>query len=211
MHLQGLTPLFTSLTLSVVAGICARSHHLATDTEDVFAISLAVGYLMLGIGILSTAFPFIPGVAGDDPIAGVFWMFSPFWGFAFFMAIFLFRYQVKITDTTMTVGAFRRRVIPFSQVIDYEVISARSSVLWVYLKDGTKFQLSGMLSDFDELVGMVNSHMEGLPGPKHDCAAKIHDQEKRKHDSRVTDRIVVLGYVIIGVVVLVLWRMRLLH
>jgi hypothetical protein len=212
MDLHGLTPLFTGLTLSVVAGVCARSHHLATDSEDVFAISPAVGYMMFGIGLFLCAAPFLPGAAGDIRVVRFFWMFSPFWGGTFLAAIYFFRYQVKITDTTMTVGAFRRRVIPFSEVIDYDVIQGnRSSELWVYLKNGAKLKFSGLLSDFDELVGMVNSHMEGLPGPQHDSAAKTRDRDKRKHDNRVTGWFLIFGYALVGAVVFVLWRMQLLH
>ena len=55
MDLHALTPLLTSLSLSVVAGACARSHHLETDSEDVFSISPTVGYLMLGIGLFMCA------------------------------------------------------------------------------------------------------------------------------------------------------------
>jgi hypothetical protein len=63
----------------------------------------------------------------------------------------------------LTVGAWRRRRIPFSEVIDWDVIQeSRISELWVYLKGGQRLKFSGMLSDFDELVEMVNSHMEGL-------------------------------------------------
>lgn len=212
MDLHGFTPLFTSLTLSVMAGVCARSHHLETDSEDVFAISPAVGYLMLVAGLFFCVVPFLPGAAGDIPVIRFFWMFSPFWGGAFFAAIFFFRYQVKVTDAAMTVGAFRRRVIPFSEVIDYDVIKGnRSSELWVYLKSGKKLKFSGMLSDFDELVGMVNSHMERLPGPQHDSTAKIRDQEKRKHDNRVVGWFLIVGYAVVAVVVFVLWRMQLLH
>ena len=72
MDLHGLTPLFTGLTLSVVAGICARSHHLATDSEDVFAVSSAVGYLMFGLGLLFCAAPFLPGASGDIPVIRFF-------------------------------------------------------------------------------------------------------------------------------------------
>jgi hypothetical protein len=211
MDLHGFTPLFASLTLSVVAVVCARSHHLATDSEDVFAISPAVGYLMLGIGLLMCSVAFWPGAAGDIPIIRFFWMFSPFWGGAFLAAIFFFRYQVKVGDTSMTVGAFRRRVIPFSDVIDYDVIQGnRSSELWVYLKSGKKLKFSGMLSDFEELVGMLNSHMEGLPGRQHDSAAKIRDRERRIRGNRSANWMMGVGIVIIAVVVFVLWRMRLL-
>ena len=210
MDLHGLTPLFTSLTLSVMAGVCARSHHLATDSEDAFAISPVVGYLMLVIGLFMCVAPFLPGAAGDIPVIRFFWMFSPFWGGAFLAAIFFFRYQVKITDTTMTVGAFRRRVIPFSEVIDYdEIRGGRSPELWVYLKSGKKLKFSGLLSDFDELVGMVNSHMEGLPGPQHDSAAKILDRDRRTRGNRDANVIAIVGMVITGIVVFVLWRMRL--
>ena len=212
MNLQPLTPLFTSITLSVVVGLCARSHHLETDSEDVFGISPAVGYLMLGCGLFMCAAPFLPGAAGDIPVSRFFWMFSPFWGGAFIAAIFFFRYQVKVTDTAMTVGAFRRRVVPFTEVIDFdEIRGGRSPELWVYLKSGEKLKFSGMLSDFDELVGMVNSHMEGLPGSQHDSAAKIRDRERRLRGNRNANRIAIVGILLVAIVVFVLWRMQLLH
>jgi hypothetical protein len=212
MQLQSLTPLFTSLSLSVVAAICARSHHLQTDSEDIFTFPSVVGYLMLGIGLFMCAAPFLPGAAGDIPVLRFFWMFSPFWGLSFLTSIFFFRYQVKVTDKTMTVGAFRRRVISFSDVIDYdELRGARSSELWVYLQDGEKLKFSGMLSDFDELVGMVNSHMVGLPGPNRDSAAKIRDRDRRMRGNRNADRLMIVGMVIVAAFVFVLWRMQLLH
>jgi hypothetical protein len=212
MDMHGFTPLFTSLTLSVVAGVCARSHHLETDSEDVFAISPVVGYLMLGAGLFMCVAPLLPGAAGDIPVIRFFWMFSPFWGGAFLAAIFFFRYQVRITDTTLTVGAFRRRVIPFSEVIDYDVLQGgRSPELWVYLKNGKTLKFSGILSDFDDLVGMVNSHMEGLPGPNHDSAAKTRDRDRRARGNRNANWIAGVGMVIIAAVVFVLWRMQLLH
>jgi hypothetical protein len=82
-----------------------------------------------------------PARCGDIPVIRFFWRFSPFWGGALLAAIFFFRYQVKITATTMTAGAFRRRVIPFSEVIDYDVIQGgRSPELCVYLKNGKKLK-----------------------------------------------------------------------
>jgi phosphate/sulfate permease len=185
---------------------------LETDSEDVFALSPAVGYLMLGMGLIIGAMPFLPHAAGDISDIRFFWICSPFWGGAFFAAIFFFRYRVKITDTTMTVGAFQRSVIPFSEVIDYdEIPGGRTPELWVYLKNGGKLKFSGLLSDFDELVGMVNSHMEGLPGPDRDCAAKVRDRDRRTRGNRNANVIAVVGVVIIAIVVFVLWRMQLLH
>jgi len=94
----------------------------------------------------------------------------------------------------MTVGAFWRRVIPFSEVIDYdEIQGGRSPELWVYLKNGRKLKFSGLLSDFDELVGMVNSHMQGLPGAQHDSPEKIRDRERRIQGNRAANWMMGLG------------------
>lgn len=213
MHLQPfLTPLMISITLSVVCGISARSHHQATDDSDTFTISPVVGYLMVCVGLVCCAVPFLPGAAGDITTTRFFWYFSPFWFFAFTAAAFFFRYRVVVTDKTLTYGAFRRRVVPFSEVIDLDVLQGqKSSELWVYLRTGRTLKFSGMLSDFDEFVGMVNSHMAGLPGPQHDSAAKLHDQEKRKRDNRAAGWFSYIGIGIVALVVFVLWRMQLLH
>ena len=47
MQLPPLAPLFTSLTLSVVCGICARSHHQVSEDADTFTFSPVVGYLFI--------------------------------------------------------------------------------------------------------------------------------------------------------------------
>ena len=102
-------------------------------------------------------------------------------------------------------------MIPFSEVIDFDVIEGKqSSELWVYLKSGKRLKFSGMLSDFDELVDTVDDQMAGLPGEQHDSAAKIHDQEKRKRDNRNVAWFSYGGLLIVAIFVFVLWRMRLL-
>jgi hypothetical protein len=213
VHLQPFfTPLMTSLTLSVVCGICARSHHQVSDDADTFTISPVAGYMMICVGVVCCVGPFLPGVAGDMSTMRFFWYSSPFWLLAFVGAAFFFRYCVVVRDQTLTYGAFRRRVIPFSQVIDFDVLHGqKSGELWLYLKTGKRLKFSGLLSDFDELVGMVNSHMAGLPGPQHDSVAKIRDQEKRRTDSRTANWVMFIGLGIVALVVFVLWRMRLLH
>jgi hypothetical protein len=119
----------------------------------------------------------------------LFFYFSPFWLAAFAASTFFLRYQVVVRDQTLTYGAFRRRVVRISEVIDFDVLSgSKSSELRVYLRSGKTLKFSGMLRDFDELVGMVNSHMTGAPGTQHDSPAKISDQEKRKRDNRNADR-----------------------
>jgi hypothetical protein len=72
-------------------------------------------------------------------------------------------------------------------------------------------KFSGMLSDFDELVGMMNSHMVGLPGPNRDSAAEIRDRDRRMRGNRNANRLAVVGIVIAAAFVFILWRMQLLH
>jgi hypothetical protein len=202
----------TSLTLTVLCGICARSHHQVSDEADTFTISPVAGYMMVGCGILACLVPFLPGAAGNISTALFFWSFSPFWLSAFIAAVFVFRYRVIVRDEALTYGAFRRRVISFSEVIDFDVLRGqKSSELWVYLKSGKRLKFSGMLSDFDQLVEMIDSHMAGLPAPQHDSAAKIHDREKRKRDNRGAGRVLIVGMLIVAAFVFTLWRMQLLQ
>jgi hypothetical protein len=212
VHLQALTPLMTSLTLTTVCGICARSHHQATDDSDTFTISPVVGYLMVCVGLLCCAVPLLPGAAGDISSTRFFWYSSPFWFFAFTAAAFFFRYRVVVTDNALTYGAFQRRVVPFSEVIDFDVLQGRrSSELWIYLRTGKRLRFSGMLSDFDDLVGMVNSHVAGLPGPQQASPEKIRDQEKRKRDNRLAGQFMIVGMLVVAALAFILWRMQLIR
>jgi hypothetical protein len=190
--------------------ICARSHHRVSEDADIFTVSPVAAYLMLGVAIFFCIVPFIPGVAGHNSTTAFFWEFSPFWLGAFAASAHFFRYQVIVRDNTITYGSFRRAVVPFSEVIDFDV-QRNSSELLFYLKSGRKLKFSGMLGDFDELVGMVNSHMAGLPGPHHDSVAKIQDQTKRKHEYKVSAWFVLVNLAIVAIFVFVLWRMELLH
>jgi hypothetical protein len=212
MDLQALTPLLTSLSLTAVMFVCARRHHQSSKDEDTFTIAPTVAYLMTGAGIFFCIVPFLPGASGNIPKVAFFFYFSPFWLGAFAASAFFLRYQVVVRDNTLAYGSFRRRVVPFSEVIDLDVLNgSKSSELWVYLRNGKTLKFSGMLSDFDELVGMVNSHMGGVPGTQKDSPAKIHDQEQRKHDNRTADRFMVIGLLIVAVFVFALWRMHLFN
>ena len=213
MSLEPFVPLMTSLTMGVICGICASSHHQVSEDSDTFTFSPVVGYFMAAVGVLTCVAPWLAkSKAGDFPPSHYFWHWAPIWLFIFALSLFFFRYRVVVCDKAFTYGAFQRRVISFSDVIDFDVLQGgRSSELWIYLKSGKRLKFSGLLSDFDELVGMVNSHMQGLPGPQHDSAAKIHDQDKRRRDSKAANWYVWIGIGIVAVFVLTLWKMRLLH
>jgi hypothetical protein len=177
-----LPQLLTPITLSVVAAVCARSHHQASDTDDTFVLPKFVGYLMIACGIVFCATPFLPRTRGGDLSAAKFYLIcAPIWGGAFLAAAYFFRCRVVITANTLTVGAFRRKAISFEDVVDYDVLSGRySPELIVYLRTGKNCTLSGMLPDFDELVGLINSHMAIPPrGSETGSPAKLLDRSCR--------------------------------
>ena len=212
MQPPSLAPLFTSLTLSVVCGICARRQHQASEEADTFTFSPMIGYLFVGVGMLFCALPWLARRSEDIPPSHLFWRWSPIWLLLFAGAMFFIRYRVVVRDQTLIYGAFRRRAIPFSEIIDFDVLEGRKSAeLWVYLKSGRRLTFSGMLGGFDQLVGVVNSHMTGLPPPIHDSAAKIRDRETRKRGHCVANGLAIFGVVVVAAFMFVLSRIELLH
>ena len=196
--------------MSLVCGLCARSHHQESADADTFMVSPALGYLMIGVGLVCCVLPLLPGAAGDIAPSRFFWYFSPFWLGSFIAAAYFFRYRVVVRELTLSYGALRRRTIFFADVIDLDVLRGRNSPeLRVYLSNGRRLKFSGMLGDFDELVGMVNSHMAGMAGTRRDSAAKIQDQEDRKKNK--ANWLMLGGMSLVGVVLLALWRMELLN
>jgi hypothetical protein len=168
---------------------------------------------MVAVGTLTCISPWLARSRTGIPPSHLFWDCSPIWLFIFALGVFFFRYRVVVRDQTFMFGAFRRRVIQFSDVIDFDVFlpRQRGSELWLYLSSGKRWKFSGALSDFDELVGMVNSHMAGLPGPQRDSVAKIRDQETRRRGNKNANWLMVVGVLIVALFVLILWRMQLLH
>lgn len=212
MHLQFLTPAMTTLTLTVICAVCARSHHQVSKEADTFSFSPFVGYLMIGIGLLICSVPLWPGAAGEVPRMEFFWAFSPFWLATFAASAYFFRYRVIVRHDSLTYGAFIRRMVLFSEVIDFDVIQGRqSSELWVYLRGGKRLEFSGLLGDFDDLRDLVDDRLAEQPGGQHDSTEKLRDQEQRKQDNRDVAWFSYVGLGIVGVVLLVLWRMGLLH
>jgi hypothetical protein len=207
MHYHFLPSLLTPLTLSIISLICARSHHQASEQDDTFVLPPFLGYLMLGIGLFLCAVPFVlPGAAGDMSQWRFFLIFAPAWGGVFLAALYFFRYRVVVTDTTLTVVGVRRHVVSFEDVVDYDVIVGRGSELVVYLRDGKKLILSGLLPDFDELVGLVNSHRAIPPPGQMDTPEKIRDRFLRARDARRANWLAIGGILIcVGVAYLVTW------
>jgi hypothetical protein len=209
MHLPDSPRLAVGLVLGLLTFIAGRSHHHVTDSADIFTFPRAIGYLFSAVALLTFVVPFIVREPGD---LNVQLMLIAMALLFFTGAMHFFRYRVIVTDESVTIGSFRRRVILCDSIVDWDLIrGSRSSELLVYLKNGEKLRLSGLIGDFDELVGMINSH-EAIPPRGHpDSAEKLRDRQAREQAQRRGNVIVVAGLIIIGIVLVALWKVRLLN
>jgi hypothetical protein len=128
------------------------------------------------------------------------------------VSVYFFCYRVIVKDESITIGAFRKRVIPCESIIDWDVLKGnRSSELIVYLRGGERLRLSGLIGDFDELVGMINSH-EAIPPRGHpDSAEKLKDWDARARANRHANWIAISGLIVVGITVIALWKAGLLN
>jgi hypothetical protein len=192
----------TGITLSAVAVICARSQQEDSDSLYIFTASPLARHALAGVVVFCCFVTLLRAFAEADPSMQFFFGFSPLWGGALLGLICLLRYRVIVTDTTLTVVTFTRRQFSFEDVIDYDVIIGgrygnENSVLLMYLRDGTKLRLTNLLGDFDDLIGLVNSHIASPPHGQPNCPAKLLDRAVRVRNARIMDW---LGYVSIAVV-----------
>ena len=178
------------------------------DSKDTFTHPPFVGYLMLGCGVLFCGAPFLPGASANIPTIRFFFMFTPFWGSAFLAAAFFFRYRVVVTDTALTLGAFRRQAYPFEDIVDWDVVGDRNRELLIYLRDGSKLNVSAMLCDFDGLVGLVNSHMALPPSGQPDSPFKLQDRAARARNARILGWIFYVGLGVVAAAALIAWRFQ---
>jgi hypothetical protein len=209
MHIPGNPAPFVGLVLGVVAAVAARSHHQVTDTADTFTYPRILGYFF-GIFGVSALLPLLFQLISWHTSAS--YIAIGFSIFALVMALYVFRYRVIVTDEFLTIGAFRRRVIPCDTINDWDTVPGnRSQDLLVYLKDGERLRLSGLLGDFDELVGMINSH-EAIPARGHpDSAQKLKDRQAREQANRRATWIAAFGAIVVVLVIIAGRRFGLLH
>lgn len=166
---------------------------------------------MLFGALLFCIVPLLPGASGNTPTMTFFLAFTPFSCGAFLASIYFSRYRVVVTKETLTVGAFRRRAVSFSDVVDWDRLEGRyDDELLVYLRDNKRLRFSGLLSDFDTLVELIDCNMAVPPAGQADCALKLQDQKRRAEGNANAGRITWIGTAVIAVVVIVLWRLDLL-
>jgi hypothetical protein len=167
MNLSPLTPLFVSLTLGGVMVLGARSHRRIEGDVEIYKYPAAVAYLMGFCGLFFLAVPFLPGARGDMSQLSFFAGFAGFAACAMLAAGYFLRFRVTIDTKQLCYGAFSRRTVDLSEIVDAKVQrGSKSAQLFVKLQTGRKITFSGMLADFDSLASRMVScalHNTGKP------------------------------------------------
>ena len=96
----------------------------------------------------------------------------------------------------------RERVVPFADIIDSDVLVGRQArELVVYLRNGHRLRLSGLLQDFDELVDAIDDARVATV----DSAAKLADQQRAAAGRRGANLITWIGLALIGTALIAVW------
>jgi hypothetical protein len=203
---QYLTSAVVGVTLSVLVAVSARHGRQTSEGTEVFSFSPLLGATTVACGLFLCAVPLVPGIKGNTSPFKFFLELFPFWGGAFAISAYLFRYRIAVTNTTLTIGAFTRKTFQFEDVIDWDIVGGqRGSQLFVYLRSGRKLRISGLIGDFDGLTSLVNSHMATPRPGQPDSVAKLRDRAARAQEARAVWWYLGIG---VAIVVIFVWALR---
>jgi hypothetical protein len=181
--------------MSVVCWLCARAHHRSLPDRDVFVIPLPVCCLVAAAVIVVCIVMFLGGV----PLL----LALPTGLVMSFVPLLSFRYQVIVTEQTLTLRVVRRHTFSFADVVDTDLRETRyRPELVVYLRGGRRITVPGMLGDFDQLVSLIESRMAGPSADSLDSVEKLGDRARIARGNRHAAWIAGVG---IAIAVLIVW------
>jgi hypothetical protein len=196
------TSVVVPLVLSVVLAVSARSRHQHLADKDIYCLPLPLAYLMAIIGVGFLGVPFILGV---ESTAAPLWFdvfFAAFSTAAFGASTFFMRYRVILGAKSLDVRfLLNERIIPFTDIIDTNVLEGRARELIVYLRGGRRLRLSGLLQDFDNLVARI----QDAQASRADSAEKLADRRRAAAELQGTNWITYVGLVLIVVAAIAAW------
>lgn len=153
MNWVPMTPVVVSLATSVLMALGAREHHQEVGRIAVYKFPSVFLYLFLFASVFFVSVPFWPGVTGDHDSALI--AFGFFALLPLVAAYYFKRYRLVIEGSRVKVGAFRKRDFDLADIAHSELRSGRGAELRLQLRDGTKINVSGLITDFDQLVWSI--------------------------------------------------------
>ena len=154
MHWMPITPLVVSVGTSVLMAIGAKEHHQKLGQVDVYRFPSVYFYFFLFVSALFATVPFWPGVTGGQESSLI--AFGIFACLPLIGAYYFRKYRLVIDGPRVTVGAFRKRQFGGSDIANLELQTGRGAELRLRLHDGTKINVSGLVTDFDELAQSIS-------------------------------------------------------
>jgi hypothetical protein len=164
--------------------------------------------LLIACGLIISAAPLLPGTEGKIPVAKYLLDLLPCSLVTVAIAAWYFRYRVVLTDETMVAGAFHPRTILFSEVVDWGVIKRGGTELIMHLSSGQTLRCSGLLIDFDELVGEIAAHMAGLPAEQPGRSETFQNRAQRAQSNRALGWILFVGFALITLLLISVWKLQ---
>jgi hypothetical protein len=110
-------------------------------------------YLFIGVSAFFATVPFWPGVTGGQESSLI--AFGTFALLPLFAAYYFRRYRLIIDGSKVTVGVVWKRQFEISDIAHSELQSGRGAELRLQLRDGTKINVSGLVTDFDQLAQSI--------------------------------------------------------
>lgn len=153
VNLAPMTPVDVSLATSVLMAFGAREHHQEIGRIGVYKFPSVYLYLFLFASAFFASVPFWPGVTGDHDSALI--AFGVFAFLPLVAAYYFRRYRLTIEGSRVTVGAFRKRHFDLADIAHFELESGRGAELRLELRDGTRINVSGLVTDFDKVAQSI--------------------------------------------------------
>jgi hypothetical protein len=195
------TSLLTSLALPVILALCARSRHEAVDGANVYRLPRLLAGLMAFCGVAFVGISFLPGIGGPggEGVVAAIGFFSPFWIAAFLAAIYFLRYRVVMTGDRIAIRALRDRSLPLGDIVDTGFAPRQGKDLLVYLRDGRRLRLSGLLQDVGHLKAQIDAHVHRDPDHAAASPAKRADEARDRAAGIRERRVLVIGLLVLAI------------
>jgi tetratricopeptide (TPR) repeat protein len=181
-----------SIVLATLALMGSRSKHETWGNDEIYRYPPAIGYLLLGGAVFMCVLPLLFARDTPQPTIVLVWLAG---GAGLAVAMYFFRYRVTVGSSTLEFGAWNAVSIPISDIVDTDVVTGRSRMLIVYLRDGRRLMFSGTLGDFPSLAATL-ARRAASGGP---TAQKLEDQRRRTSTVRRLNWVAVMLVVLFPV------------
>lgn len=209
-----------SITIALLLGLGGRQRHESRDDLDIYFYPPA---LLWALALLTP----VPGMLG----AFLYWTWPPtnkptgvglialfaVSGCAIltFLCVYWYArmYRVELTDRALTITTWRgSREIALGDIADVNAFDGRTAVggtkrLVVYLRDGRRLGITGILTEFDDLAGSLQSKIVHGQHGSNEGKARLKDIEDSIRNKSRETLFAYIGLGIVAVALLIIWKL----